>query len=485
MLSVSCRCSVGETMKTLIRAFRKNSIFLYPTALSFTSILLLIASSVIGAADVLYRGKQVGYASAPNWFLSPVLLFPIVGALAILIIRWMDRTLAEMVRRRMLFDTTRNTAARVDSVGRQWSFLLGIALCAWIVLSIGGFAASIKEWWDYSYFPLTRYDTLADLEQVEQEIQNAHGGPAHTIERDWAIAPLFKSGVNRTATYLFSLAAFLVQGWMLSFLALFLVVGVAFGALMVQLSGPDRITIVPDLGSSDKRKGFEIFQDLGGLILLASLCLFFAFFLTMLQNVYLNGSEAESLFQMLYEPFKAGIDDEDGTGWKALLTPRIPTDYSSSYARLGGIVVILLVLVLVPALLLRYAARRAQSNLRRLADLPGSPEIFGRDTKDLKKIAENMEAWPYRYFSLNMLLAGAVVLATLLFWPQIAAYFYGVILAVVIPWALTRFREKVGAGKDGSSAGAAESNDAGDSQNPEINAGAPGPRNGRRRRDGR
>lgn len=472
-------------MKPLIRVFKKNSVFLFPTALSFFSILLLIASSVIGAADVLYKGKQVGYASAPNWFLSPVLLFPIVGALAILIIRWIDRTLAEMVRRRMLFDTTRKTAAKADSISRQWGFQLGIALCAWIILSIGGFAASIKEWWDYSYFPLTRYETLADLEQAEKENQALHGGPVQTIERDWAIAPLFKPGVSRTATYLFAFAAFLVQGWMLSFLALFLVVCVAFGALMVQLSGPDRITIVPDLSSSDRRKGFEIFQDLGGLILLASLCLFFAFFLTMLQNVYLNDSNAESLFQMLYEPFRTGLDDQDGSGWKKLLTPRVPTDYSSTYARLGGIVVGILVLVLVPALLLRYAARRAQGNLERLADLPAGAEIFGRSKKELKATATNMEVWPYRYFTLNTLLAGAVVLATLLFWPQIAAYFYGVILALVIPWALTRFREKIGISQDAPAEPAEEGTGAAEPENPESRAAAPGQRSGRRRQDDR
>lgn len=442
-------------MKNFSGVLKNWRLFLVPASLSVTAIVLLVISSMVGVDHFIFNGKEVGYLQAPNWTISFILVFPLVGALTILILHKVDQSIRELGERRMLFDTTNKHflggQKDLGLIKKKWSEILRIAFWMWIVLAVLGFAASFKEWWDSSYVPLSRFNSIEELvEKVTVDPKISRKQPGDKLEIDWAIAGLEKKDVNKKANYFFSLAAFLLlQGTALSFLSFFLVIGVAFGAFVVSLSGQGRFVALPDPNSRDDRRGFEIFQDLGSLMLLCSLCLFFAFYLTIIQNVYLHISDATSIYQMLAEPVRRGFTNGDVA---SLFNSKSSADYSSSFARIGGGVVGLLVGLLVPGLLLSYLASRARSRMLEIARSPEGLAILNKRRTTIEEALRDMRIWPYRYFSLNMLIGAALLLVATLFLPHLAGYLYGVALAAVIALVIMRIRDQFkGPGADSES----------------------------------
>lgn len=432
-------------MRNATGVLRKRSLFLVPSSLSVTTIVMLAISGMIGLDHVFFKGKQVGFLFAPNWTISPLLIFPLVGALTLLFVSRVDRTIRDLVERKMLFDVdSRQFLSGPGAVTRNWNDLLKVALWAWLVLTVLGVFISVKEWRDASYVPLHKYENAQAMEDdLYKQQEEGKKGPKEEkdgkVEIDWSVANLIKP-VGRVANWLFSLAAFLLlQGTMLALVALYLVVGVAFGALVIGLSGQGRIILLPELSSQDDRKGFEVFTGLGSELILTSLCLFSAFYLTILQNIYLRDERATSIYQMLVEPIRLGMADGE---WGMLLSPDFSTNFSSGFALLGGILVLFLVLLVIPGILLSYAASRSRDCALRLARAPEGEALLGMTRAEAEAKLEPMKVWPYRYYSMNMLLATVLLLAATLFWPYLAAYLYGVALASILAMVIKKIKKQ-------------------------------------------
>lgn len=236
--------------------------------------------------------------------------------------------------------------------------------------------------------------------------------------------------VNAQANLIFSLFAFLLQAAELSALALFISIVAAFGGFAILLSGHSGFLLWPHLKSEDKRRGFELFEGPGTLIVATSLLLFCVIYLTVLQNYYLRQEGSSSLLSLVLGTAEEGVRS-DAEGWKSLLLPQLSSDFSTLWAIVAAFIVIAVVFVFVPCILLAWAGHRARDHaaqaLVQMEDKE-SRRRHGLDTNKARQRLATMVVWPYHYLSLNALLVVAGLLLAALFWPRLAPFAYGTLL---------------------------------------------------------
>lgn len=390
--------------------------------------------------------KEVGYLLAPNWILSPILLFPLLGLLTFLLVRQIDEALPKLIRSRMVVNRGSRKAARTtQSLKRRFYTILGGLLPVWLLLSALASVVSYDEWSTICAAPL---DDMQSLEDVRQYNDNTSG---KKIEVDWSIAGVFKENVDRQSNKRFSFAALVVlQSLELWVLALFLIVTMAFGAFILSLSLGKRSRLVPNLKSEDPRKGFELFEGAGFLILMAVLVTFLALYFTKLQNTFMRVEGSPHIFEFVFGPVREVIAAGKGQALADLggLIELVQgmSDFSSTWANIGGLFSVSILWIVVPFLLLlasAYVAQRLMTELLDPAALAASDfrREFGVTKSDAVTALDEMSYWPYRYFRVNFFLGLAVLLTGILFIPGIAIALFTVALTTVLGGIVLQIRK--------------------------------------------
>lgn len=349
-----------------------------------------------------------------------------------------------------------------NSLERRVKRALGAGLVAWIMLSAGGLAASAKEWWEVCVEPIqdlcTRDGKLVDdcSENAAAKLltidENNKGKRVFEIEKDWSIAAVFSGETTPLENLWFDAFVFLgLQTAMLATLGYFIVITVTLVWFLVSLWGTGDLRLVPDLKSKKKRGGFERIEKSAVLILLGVLTAFAAFYFTTLQNTYLRQTDSllvtDSISQPVFEVAQM-ITEREGKGidwsaiWRAATSVRTGGNYSTTWASLGSIALLIVfwILVVCGALVVTPAvAKRNLEALRARLDTGKFRRRFDVANTAVDDAIKEMRWWPYEYLSLNGLLSVGFVLIAAVFQPGVVLVMLGLAIGVSLLSIVTRF----------------------------------------------
>lgn len=427
-------------MKWLARNMAEGRWYLAPLGLFLLALAHLVVAQILGVDDVVdWKGRQVGFLFAPNWSISPLVLFPLVGTIVLLLLRTIEQAIRQLVSAGMVYQRSRKSRVlQSAALIQRWRNLLGNGLILWLVLSFLGAAQSLHEARTNSHLPLEKASSFSDA--ATQKLFKKD-----RVEADWAVASVLPGEeVSPKANYLFAYSAFLLlQGGMLSTLALFLVVVSCFGVFVLRLAWEGDTSLIPDPSATDERRGFEILEAPGTQMLIAGFCLFCAFYLTRVQNTYLLGEGSTNLLQLVLEPVSLALG-ETKSSLLEILKPDLAINYSIGWALGAGLVVVILMFAIIPALLLRAAANKARDTLNK--ELTGMSstkvrQLFGEASAEIRAKLDSMVTWPFKYIRLNVLLLITVLLTGTLFFFKIAPYLYATLLVAAIGNVVARFKK--------------------------------------------
>ncbi len=386
-------------------------------------LLVLIAFLVDVASVVGLRGgvqRQVGYVAAPNWSVVFTIFFPAFVYFALSALRSTGRALPTLER--MLVDRSGN---RVDdaasTMARRFRKLMTRSDRVTIVLASLALAGSLIEWFVYSFRPLFL------------------GGPVPTGEADWAVAALNGGTAARVLNAAFSFGAFTMQGLYIGALVAFLVFVYVFSELIRQLA--DATTppaLVPDVDSTDARRGFQRLGRVVEEIIFACACAFLVFWMSRLQNLYLQ-SNAASLWEFFLGDVEIALAPFDVSRFGRALVDTGGLEFSSVMVMLGAFAVIVASIV-VPLHTLRRAAVEARETARELASRRPRTFATHRTDEDLQASLDGMTVWPMSYPQLNQLI----------FWVAFAflsLIFYRIGAAFVLLWMWRLVKKAFAAGE--------------------------------------
>ncbi len=373
--------------------------------------ILVGASILLGIASVTLTpaggARQVGYAAAPNWSIAFTLVFPLFVYFAMGAIRATDRAFSSLAQ--MLVDHDGNPATdAANTIERRYRRMLGKSSQIATVLACLALAASLIEWVLCSVMPLL------------------FGSPSPEQEVDWAVAKLGQGICVRMLNVVFTFVAYSTQGVYAATLLVFLVYLVVFADVVRQLTDATTPPIlVPDVQSTDPRRGFQHLGRVVEEVVFACGCVFLVFWLSRLQNLYLHSSTS-TLWAFLTADLFETVLQFDAKAFFRAITDTGGLEYSSTVVMIGAVVV-LSACVGVPLHTLRRAAVLGRDAARALTSR--HPRLFARHCSDeaVDKGLNEMVVWPIAYPQLN----------ELLFWIAFALLsicFYRLGVAFVMAW---------------------------------------------------
>ena len=386
------------------------------------------------AGEITRRG---GFLLAFNWSINFGLLFPLFVYFALEMLQAM-KTAFERLRLRGMVVGSDFTPLDSDVMAREWRRRL-VLLFRWGAPALLAVTLlfSVYEWWNQSFQRLhhgiKKSVAVADedlppsfVEEADRRCFELHPRDEtaqewcetlaraicsdNDLEVDWAVAAAIRKpppppNLGRTVNAAFTLVGYLWQA--VSFALLFLFVGAcvmwadvvsAFsrgrpaGDLGPEVAGGldpgETVRLVPRIAAQDERRGFELFQAPLQTMVVASACLFAAFYFTRLQNVYLRTPlPAENVLEFVFRDLRHR--------WFA-----VGLDYSS------WIALIVMILLLVTAVLVtfRTVGRSAARSRDALVD---HLEAVGTEPGDVRpRRLREMTVWPHNFITQNVLLVG-------------------------------------------------------------------------------
>jgi hypothetical protein len=396
-----------------------------PIAIAGTAVLigvLLMFGSLIAGVNsfVDNKGKLYGYWYSVNWSLNFVLIIPIAIYFAANTFASIRELISSLVGSGMLVRPD-GTLLSEREILDNWHEFGTKPLIVGLALSGIAFVASWIEYY-YNCFVLGRR-----LSEIGQS-----GGPVLS----WTLAPYF-NGANLFGARLFSFVAFTAQGCAASVFLIFVTVMLAFAAWIFRFTS-NEVTeeLVPDLKSTDTRRGFERFEPLIVNLLLASCFFFGLFFLTRLDSAFVLSSHS-SIFDFAAKDLGEGFVSRE-SNQKITHGPfELPNDeiHYSVMAVGTGMGVMLFMAFLVPSFILSRSAQISCSRAATNQDRLQLPERTGLPGEEIRDRLQKMTFWPLKYprpaelmlflllggvcfiyYNLTLFLIGALVArATLLF----------------------------------------------------------------------
>lgn len=364
--------------------------------------LTIPASVVVGIeslklpSDQMFPGKEVGYLSAINWWPN----FGIVLPFLIMCLGWLSfsisRTNERLVEKKMLFDLeSRAYITDVESVHTAWFEVIHRGVLVWLLFAAIAFGYSWWECWNNSIGPI-----INDSSQGK--------------ELDWAIGALLDpNNVSPWGNIIFAAFAWTIQGIGASLALLLLPICVSYAIFLVLHSYRNsRFVLIPNCESVDNRRGFEIFEDTGTLILGNALIAYAALYLIILGNEYLR-MPALTIWDMPLGPFSflVSIDNE-----------------SNVIALMLGLILVIILVVLVPCIALSIAARRSRDNYLEINNLGDSP------------CTATMVWWPLRWLKMNVILLAIALCVVALFAPSVAPYLLSIFAGALVAFMVWKIK---------------------------------------------
>jgi len=373
---------------------------------------LLVTSIACGVSSYLYFDEihqvasQRGYLSSVNWSVGITIAMAASFFFMLSALQDVDGLGRQLYDAGMLVraDFTQPGEGG-DSFKREWLRLLR-QNSRWVLVLAGiGAVASIVEWWVVSGGPL-----LIGAEIREQEY-------------DWC-TKFVSSDVTlkRVLNAAFCFVVFLTQIVYICALAVYFVFITLFSKIIYSLSSSNTAhRIIPNLGSPDRRKGFEVFESVSENILLAAASSYALFYLSRLWNVYIR-SGSPNLWAFVVGDLVRGFRKADWATSVDRLFDIGAFSYSSTMVTLGAVVALTLSIIVVVRVL-RMAALQAKRDLHRHLTEQGR-------TAELSEV-ESMSVWPMSYPRPNHLLVLAVFAVIGIIFFRIGIVYLGALIAWV------------------------------------------------------
>jgi hypothetical protein len=383
--------------------------------------------------------KQVGYIPALNWSLTTTLILPMAWALILTARQSMFAVRSAMVSRRMIVTQDFEPITEGDErLAKMWAATQKVT-----VWCIGTIVALLVAFALLDYFTVVdRIYTDASVSSRLNRVDSAGYPLTHvTMERDWSVAAFLTNRTDHSTTphwlnRFFAISVYIlfagigVGGLFAFFVALF-GVGMFF---MPDVSKRYGMLIVPDIGSQDDRKGFELLGRFFSLTLsITALCLVMAYLMS-LQNIYLR-VPARNLFEFLTPSVGAAkvalSAGRPGEALDALLGNIFVVPGDSLQSLIAWFIAAFMVIAIlgVAYLFLRASAlegrgrlltelsRLGTARLRRLTPL---------DAAEIRSRLQAMRTWPLLWPSLN-----ATIIATFLIVIAFVFYKAGIVVMVL------------------------------------------------------
>jgi len=382
----------------------------------FFGFMTIVASLIIGIGVFEYKlevegktvSKQVGFVWALNWSMTLIFLLPILVIFGLESYRGFRRSFKRLVSRNMVSNKDGSIVNEEDLFDAWKGILLTVATIGGLTLC----ASLIYAYWEYNsvvgrHFADGQYPTI-DLKNPYQEA-------------DWSVAALLPgtnqddNSINPVANNTFSLIMYLLvpglgTGIVFSFFFLF----TGFFFFLYWLS--DRYLLLPHVSDKDPRRGFQIFSEMVGDVIRASIIVLVICYLMIIQNLYLR-DDATSIVDFMFSDFKKNGSDEMLEGKISNIISFLEDGLLTSHTHPGAFnlqgslsfalssLVLVLIIFFFSFLfnrLIKHCQARALERLRSGLTLPSAAEGLDND-EQFKRVTE-MNCWPVAWTPLKTLL---------------------------------------------------------------------------------
>jgi len=461
----------GDRIAQSIRALARLDT---PRVSHFLPIVILILALFLGAAFVMVAqaigigfvpwvpegsatgigSKQVGYVMALNWSLAGIVLFPMAWALISHVFGSLADIRREAVRAQMVvttaFEPIREDDEALDRLFRD------VRRVTWTLVGVVTGLVALVSLTDF-YNGVARVYLDGTIASSINRIGSGAPVPlAHDfILRDWSIATFLTRAdgvsVDGTANFVFSAIAYLTYPMLgAGILFSYFLVLTGFGMLLMPgAAGKYGLMLVPDVGSSDARRGFEAFSELFAHSVSIMALSFCCAYLMQLQNFYLR-VEAPTLWAFLapdvagaWRSFSAGriadgLDELIGNAFAG----RTPYSALLGIATWFATAFMPLVLLGVAYLLLRASALRGRRRMLREIERGGMGSLLkltDLPEAEVKRRLANMRIWPLSWPPLNAMVLWYGLLMTGLVFYKLGFLFMLATLVLVATVTINSF----------------------------------------------
>jgi hypothetical protein len=426
----------GDRIARSLHALKQLDV---PRISYFLPIVILLAAVFMGAAFVMVAqtigiglvpwipegagrslpSKQVGFVPALNWSLASLILFPMAWALISHAFSRLTDIRREVVRSQMVvttaFEPIREDDEALDRLFRDvrrvtWMLIAAVTTLVMVVSLVDFYNGVVKVYLDSSLSGSINKIGPGASVRLDHDF----------ILRDWSIAAFLarSDGVNvdSAANLWFSTAAYLVYPMLgAGILFSYFLVLTGFGMLLMPgAAGKYGLMLVPDMASSDARRGFEAFSELFAHSVSIMALSFCCAYLMQLQNFYLR-VEAPSLWAFLSPDFgsawsnfaagrtASGLDDLIGNA----LADGVPHGALLGVVAWFGAAFMPLILLGIAYLLLRASALRGRRRILREIEhngMSGLLKLTDLPKEEVQRRLGSMRSWPLSWPRLNQML---------------------------------------------------------------------------------
>lgn len=406
------------------------ALILYGASLAILSLLVGV-SSVISPADHLAATmadfapghspriatgpipREIGYLSAPNWFIASVVLWPAMFYALRSMLDAAENAFRDIDGSPMTW-MSKDNPGRVAATWARHKRLLRRLTVAIAVLALG---YSAWEWWQYSRSPLLE------------------GAKAREGELDWSSLRVGTSSLSHTVQATFSFLAFAYQSVAIALIMTFAAATILMARTMgLHGSGTEQPPLLVDVESNDpaRRGGFERFVIVIDYMVLFVALAFANFFLTRVQNAYLRDNTHPSIADFISQDFLIREIDDLPDLFKIT-----SLDFSSQAVTVGAVIILFQCFFFFNATL-RHTAMLARNRSDHVLILPAFGSSLADSHLSIETVREklkNVNVWPLGYSDLMPTLSFLTIcLVTILFY-RIGVY---LVFLWILGWIVAR-----------------------------------------------
>jgi hypothetical protein len=395
-------------------------------ALGCLLVLLSYAAGIASFQDPT-TGKQLGWSYEPNWWSTFVFWIPMALYFCCSVINSIPQVISKLVTNHMVRDTAGDLVSN-DALVADWRLYAGWAVRIAVSFSAVGFLVSWIEWYKYCLIP------------------SLHPGQIVHFVHGWTLAnTLDPTDTNGAYVASFGFLAFSAQGGAITCFLFYILILMAFATwIFMTTNDGNKFVLRPNLRSDDPRRGFEKFEPFIENVLFASMALFFQFFITRIQFVFLDDAKSKTIFEFLGRNLTLGFGSDTATLAQrgAELFDFGGTLHFANTMMIVATLVTVLTAFLVPTVIVKSAAGRSKdlaedelendhSLAEDLYDLP-FPEAWVR--------VKTMVIWPLKYAKpLQWVLLVAFAASCYVFY-KLILFLLGFIIFTVLYQTLTKLK---------------------------------------------
>jgi hypothetical protein len=375
-------------------------------------VLVLGLSMLVGAAlivgsvpahvnSAIFDGKRLGYWSEVNWSVNYVMSIPFALYFCAATMNCIRHVVYSLSNHGMVVSEN-GTSIDKNALLNSWHLIAGKALRVALVLGALALLVSLIEWYSNFFYGAHPIIWPAD---------------PNGLLPGWNLAPVV-NGTGWLQAALFGFVAYTCQG--LTAAAFFAFVCMIMGfAIWIYSYTSDQTAweLIPDLKSSDTRRGFELFEPFVENLLWAAFFFFTVFFLMRIDNAYVQIPSFKSLTDFLYQYIWTADLFKDKSG---LRPGTIPDDIRYPFVMAGTALAVTLGMVFsVPSLILRTAASACRARADENFDALSLAMHFAEDATVLRARLATMTFWPLKYPAPAQLILVIILAAACYVWFQI------------------------------------------------------------------